>query len=101
MIKSEYNAGGYGYYVVIYHGNGISTLYGHCSKLLVSVGATVLQNQVIARVGSTGQSTGNHLHISFLNGSTYLNPADYLPADMLNRINIRGYDLHQLESYTP
>ena len=101
VIKSEYNAGGYGYYVVIYHGNGISTLYGHCSKLLVSVGATVLQNQVIARVGSTGQSTGNHLHISFLNGSTYLNPADYLPADMLNRINIRGYDLHQLESYTP
>lgn len=65
----------------------MSTMYAHCSKRLVNTGAKVLQNQVIARVGSTGQSTGNHLHIAFIKDSTYYNPADFLPADMLNKIN--------------
>lgn len=101
VIESGYSAGGYGNYVIIYHGNGMSTMYAHCSKLLVNTGTKVLQNQVIARVGSTGQSTGNHLHIAFIKGSTYYNPADYLPADMLNKINTRGYNLHSLTSYTP
>ena len=54
-----------------------------------------------ARVGSTGQSTGNHLHIAFIKDSTYYNPADFLPADMLNKINTRGLNLHSLASYTP
>ena len=101
VIESGYSARGYGNYVIIYHGNGMSTMYAHCSKLLVNTGTKVLQNQVIARVGSTGQSTGNHLHIAFIKGSTYYNPADYLPADMLNKINTRGYNLHSLTSYTP
>lgn len=101
VIESGYSAGGYGNYVIIYHGNGMSTMYAHCSKLLVNTGTKVLQNQVIARVGSTGQSNGNHLHIAFIKGSTYYNPADYLPADMLNKINTRGYNLHSLTSYTP
>lgn len=101
VIESGYSAGGYGNYVIIYHGNGMSTMYAHCSKLLVNTGTKVLQNQVISRVGSTGQSTGNHLHIAFIKGSTYYNPADYLPADMLNKINTRGYNLHSLTSYTP
>ena len=101
VIESGYSAGGYGNYVIIYHGNGMSTMYAHCSKLLVNTGAKVLQNQVIARVGSTGQSSGNHLHIAFIKGSTYYNPADYLPAEMLNKINTRGLNLHSLTSYTP
>ncbi|MBQ9429096.1 MAG: peptidoglycan DD-metalloendopeptidase family protein [Clostridia bacterium] len=53
----------YGNYIVVDHGGGISTLYAHCSKLLVGVGDTVKQGDHIAEMGSTGNSTGSHLHI--------------------------------------
>lgn len=73
------NAGdGYGNYVVVSHGNGVQTVYGHCSKLLVSKGQKVSQGQLIAKVGSTGNSTGNHLHFEVRkNGITY-NPQNYV-----------------------
>jgi|YNPNPStandDraft_1061719.scaffolds.fasta_scaffold00530_13 murein DD-endopeptidase MepM/ murein hydrolase activator NlpD len=61
VIISGWN-GAYGYAVVIDHGGGVSTLYGHCSSLLVSVGQHVRQGEIIARVGSTGLSTGPHCH---------------------------------------
>lgn len=61
VIKATYNSS-YGYYVLIDHGNTISTLYAHASKLLVSVGQKVERGQVIALVGTTGNSSGNHLH---------------------------------------
>ncbi len=61
VIQACYTRG-YGNCVVIDHGNGVTTLYGHCSELLVSQWQVVRQGQVIARVGSTGLSTGPHLH---------------------------------------
>ena len=71
--------GGYGNCVIISHGGGIRTLYGHCSKLLVSEGQTVKKGDVIALVGTTGMSTGNHLHFTvYENGSTAVNPWNYL-----------------------
>ncbi|MDD5921744.1 MAG: peptidoglycan DD-metalloendopeptidase family protein [Eubacteriales bacterium] len=68
----------FGNYIVINHGNGISTLYGHNSSLNVSVGQVVSRGQVIARMGSTGYSSGNHCHLSvYVNGSL-VNPRNYL-----------------------
>ncbi len=70
--------GSYGYMVVLSHGNGVQTYYGHCSKLYVSAGQTVSQGDVIAAVGSTGNSTGPHLHLEIrVNGVAY-NPQNYL-----------------------
>lgn len=70
--------GGYGYCVIINHGNGYQTLYGHCSKLLVSVGQKVAQGEQIAKVGNTGNSTGPHVHWEVrINGKT-VNPASYI-----------------------
>ena len=60
--------GGYGEYVVIQHGNGSQTLYGHMSNVAVSSGTTVEKGQVIGYVGSTGKSTGSHLHFEIRNG---------------------------------
>ncbi len=70
--------GTYGNLVIITHGNGIQTYYAHCSKILVSVGQQVSSGQSIALVGSTGNSTGPHLHLEVrINGSP-INPQRYL-----------------------
>ena len=68
----------YGNYVVIDHGEGRSTLYAHCSGLAVSAGQSVSKGQVIGYVGSTGYSTGNHLHFEFRINGQKVNPANYV-----------------------
>jgi murein DD-endopeptidase MepM/ murein hydrolase activator NlpD len=70
--------GGYGRTIVISHPGNITTLYGHCSKLLVNVGASVKRGQAIARIGSTGRSTGNHLHFEVRSGGSPMNPIKVL-----------------------
>lgn len=70
--------GGYGYTVVIDHGGSISTLYGHSSKLYVSEGQSVQRGQAIAAVGSTGLSTGPHLHFEVRKDGAPVDPSRYL-----------------------
>lgn len=73
------NAGdGFGNYVIISHGSGVTTVYAHCSQLLVSAGQTVSQGDIIAKVGSTGNSTGNHLHLEVRKNGVNYNPQNYV-----------------------
>jgi murein DD-endopeptidase MepM/ murein hydrolase activator NlpD len=77
VVKAVYSNRGYGNYLIIDHGGGNMTLYGHCSSLAVTTGAYVTQGQTIAYVGSTGNSTGPHLHFEIrVNGKTQ-NPENY------------------------
>jgi hypothetical protein len=70
--------GGYGNVVVIQHSGNVMTLYGHCSKILVRVGQKVQQGEIIALVGSTGHSTGNHCHFEMRVNNVAVNPGTYL-----------------------
>jgi len=70
--------GGYGNFVIINHGNGTVTRYAHCSKLLVKNGQKVSQGQTIGLRGSTGRSTGPHLHFEVMVGGSFRNPINYL-----------------------
>lgn len=77
VISAGWN-GGYGNCLVVDHGGGISTLYAHASRLLVSKGAYVTKGQVIAKVGTTGNSTGNHLHFEVLINGKTTDPMAYI-----------------------
>ncbi len=78
VLVSEFNTGGYGNYVVIDHGGGYTTLYGHASLNLVQAGQTVVQGQAISQVGSTGWSTGPHLHFEIRMNNTPIDPSPYV-----------------------
>ena len=77
VLVATYSSSG-GNYVVISHGGGISTVYMHASSLTVSAGQTVSKGQVIAKVGSTGISTGNHLHFGVTLNGVYVSPWGYV-----------------------
>ena len=83
VVTSVYSTS-YGYYIMVDHGlygktgKRLYTLYSHCSKLLVKKGDKVTQGQVIARVGTTGLSTGNHLHFEVRLGDVRQDPLDYV-----------------------
>lgn len=78
VTYASYNSGGYGNLVIISHGNGIETYYGHCSKLYVKKGQKVSAGDNIAAVGSTGRSTGNHLHFEIRQNGSQINPQKYV-----------------------
>ena len=77
VIKAGWNTA-YGNMIIIDHGNGITSLYGHANKLLVKVGDTVKQGDIIMKAGSTGYSTGPHLHFEVRKNGTPQNPKNYL-----------------------
>lgn len=79
VISVKSQRSGYGKHIVIDHGNGVQTLYAHCSSMNVQVGQKVSRGQHIAGVGRTGYATGYHLHFSVLINGVYKNPEHYLP----------------------
>lgn len=73
------NRGAFGNVVFITHDGGLTTIYAHCDSLLVTAGTRVLKDQVIAKVGTTGQSNGYHLHFAVQKNGVYVDPEKYLP----------------------
>jgi murein DD-endopeptidase MepM/ murein hydrolase activator NlpD len=80
VIAAGYK-GGYGNMVEIDHGNGLVTRYGHMSKIDTEAGATIARGQMIGQVGSTGRSTGPHLHYELLLNDKAINPRHFLPTE--------------------
>lgn len=80
VVKAGWN-GNYGYCVIIEHANGMRTLYAHAKQVCCNVGDTVKQGEVIALVGTTGQSTGNHLHFEVIVNGRKPDPAPYIGLD--------------------
>lgn len=78
VVTSSKYISGYGYTVILDHGNGINTLYGHASELLVVVGQTVEKNELIARVGTSGSTTGPCLHFEVRRNGEPIDPLPYL-----------------------
>lgn len=82
VITSAYNKGGYGNYVVVSHGDGNTTLYAHMNSRAVKEGATVKQGDVLGYVGTTGRSTGNHLHYEIRVNNTRIDPVTKYPGKL-------------------
>ncbi|HEX9506378.1 MAG TPA: peptidoglycan DD-metalloendopeptidase family protein, partial [Acidimicrobiia bacterium] len=78
VLEAGFNSGGYGNMTLIKHGAGLSTLYGHQSSIIVTAGQSVTQGQVIGYVGSTGKSTGCHLHFEVRVNGNPVDPLGYL-----------------------
>lgn len=77
VIQSGYY-GGYGKLIILDHGNGVTTYYGHCNSISVNVGDEVTAGDIIGTVGSTGNSTGNHLHFEIRLNGQQVNPENYI-----------------------
>jgi len=80
VIKASWT-GGYGNMIEVDHGNGLTTRYGHLSRIEVTVGDTITRGQLIGYVGSTGRSTGPHLHYELRLGEKPINPRHFLPPE--------------------
>jgi murein DD-endopeptidase MepM/ murein hydrolase activator NlpD len=82
VVASGWSSGGYGNLVEVRHNDGTTTRYGHNSRLSVAVGQVVRQGQQVAEMGSTGHSTGSHLHFEIRpSGGSAVNPIAHLPAN--------------------
>lgn len=77
-VTTSGNVSGYGNTIIIDHGGGVSSLYGHNSELTVSKGQQVAQGQIVAKVGSTGVSTGNHCHFGIKSAGNWVDPQKYI-----------------------
>jgi murein DD-endopeptidase MepM/ murein hydrolase activator NlpD len=87
MVSEARMYNGYGRTVIIEHGNGLRTLYAHCSKLAVKRGEQVETGQVIAYTGNTGRSTASHLHFGVIVSGVYRDPVTLLEPEPLKLVS--------------
>ena len=78
VINTSYDDGGYGYNICIEHGNGLTTRYAHLSKILVNTGTVVNKGDLIGLTGSTGRSTGPHLHFEVIENEACIDPVKFV-----------------------
>lgn len=78
MTFTGWDNTGYGYRVVVNHGNGYSSTYNHLSQISVRSGQSVAKGQLVGLMGSTGRSTGSHLHFEILRNGSFVNPLGIL-----------------------
>lgn len=98
VMKSTNDGWGYGNHVIVSHGFGYTTLYGHLSRIAVRPGAKVKRGQVIGYVGSTGRSTGPHLHYEVRKNGNPLNPAFFYHNDLSNEQYERMLEMSKRET---
>ena len=98
VTESGYNSGGYGNLVKLDHGRGIETRYGHMSAILVRAGQRVTRGQMIGRMGSTGRSTGSHLHYEVRIDARAVNPIPFMKSsDYLLAMQNKSFGTHSMD----
>ncbi len=99
VLRAGWNNGGYGNLVEVDHGKGITTRYGHMSAILVSAGQHITRGQQIGRMGSTGRSTGSHLHYEVRIDGRAVNPIPFMKSnDYLLAMQQKGYAAHSMDA---
>jgi murein DD-endopeptidase MepM/ murein hydrolase activator NlpD len=99
VSNAGFNSGGYGNLIKIDHGRGIETRYGHLSAILVRPGQRVTRGQLIARMGSTGRSTGSHLHYEVRIDSRAVNPIPFMKSsDYLLAMQNKSFGVHSMDA---
>ena len=99
ISEAGYNSGGYGNLIKVDHGRGIETRYGHLSRILVSPGQRVARGQMIGHMGSTGRSTGSHLHYEVRIDGRAVNPIPFMKSnDYLLAMQRNGAGTHSMDA---
>ena len=99
VSSAGFNSGGYGNLIKVDHGKGIETRYGHLSQILVSAGQRISRGQLIARMGSTGRSTGSHLHYEVRIDGRAVNPIPFMKSnDYLLAMQQKGNATHSMDA---
>ena len=99
ISEAGYNSGGYGNLIKVDHGRGIETRYGHLSRILVSAGQRITRGQLIGHMGSTGRSTGSHLHYEVRIDGRAVNPIPFMKSnDYLLAMQRKGGGTHSMDA---